>query len=70
MALKQKKVAETEKKERGLNRKRRQRADQKGRKKKKGAEAERKEERCGTEAERKRGLEQRIFQHLFSFQSS
>ena len=39
-------------------------------KKKKGAETEKKEERCGTEAERKRGLEQRIFQHLFSFKSS
>ena len=42
----------------------------KQKKKKRGLKQEKKEERCGTEAERKRGLEQRIFQHLFSFKSS
>ena len=36
---------------------------------KRGQPLKQKEEK-GAEAERKRGLEQRIFQHLFSFQSS
>ena len=40
-------------------------------KEEKGAtQKQKKEENSGAEAERKRGLEQRIFQHLFSFKSS
>ena len=37
--------------------------------KKKGSRRSRKRKK-GVKAERKRGLKQRIFQHLFSFQSS
>ena len=52
--------------------------EKKGKKKKKQrgsvetkkGKKQKKEENSGAEAERKRGPEQRIFQHLFSFKSS